>query len=288
MPQEPPVLTRRPDDAGDQAGRHIRMMVEQYADALYRTAIRLTRQREEAQDLVQETFTRAWRARATFRPDGPGRAWLFAIMMNARAEALRRAGKGPPVEHVDAGDELYLYDRVQAARRSGETEDPAEAVFNALLSDEVETALRHVPEEFLAVFALADLEHFRYHEICQILGVPIGTVRSRLSRARHLLQEALWEYCVRTGVCRMPATAVALGPWPPDCAEACRHLCAFLERDLDAATLGQVEAHLATCRHCCDRAAFQQRLLLTLRAERPGPRVPTVLRRRLEQLVARF
>ncbi len=264
------------------------MLMEQYASALYRTAVRLTRHREEAQDLVQETFTRAWRARATFRPEGHGQAWLFTIMMNARAEALRRAGKTPPLEHVEAGDELYLYDRIQAARRSGETADPAEAMFNALLSEEVETALQQIPEQFLAVFALADLEHFPYQEISQILGVPIGTVRSRLSRARHLLQQALWDYCVRTGVCRVPATDVAPGPWPPDCIEACRHICRFLDRDLDAATLAQVETHLATCRHCCDRVAFQQRLLQTIRAQRPDPRMPKELRRRLDQMVAHF
>ncbi len=257
-------------------------LVGECAALLYRTALRLTHHREDAEDLVQEAFTRAWRSRATFRSGSNARAWLLKTMLNARAEAYRHARKTSPViEALDSADGFYLYKRLRKAHLSGESGDPADAVLNGLLSGEVETALREVPESFRTVFLLVDLEGFSYSETSHILGIPLGTVMSRLSRGRHLLQKALWDYCLRTGICRVPARA----PWPqpqlPECVEACRHIARLLDRELDTTTAAQVRAHLAICRRCCDRMAFEQRLREAVRTLRPDHRVPGLVRARI-------
>lgn len=88
----------------NETGARVRLLADRYAGALYRAARRLTGCHEEAEDLVQETFTRPWRARATFRPGGNARAWLFAIMTNVRAEALRKARHAPPVADISDGE----------------------------------------------------------------------------------------------------------------------------------------------------------------------------------------
>jgi len=207
-------------------------------------------------------------------------------MLNARAEAYRHARRTSPVIDVhDGGDDFYLYNRLQEARGSGESGDPADAVLNVLLSEEVETALREVPESFRTVFLLVDLEGFSYSETSQILGIPLGTVMSWLHRGRHLLQKALWDYCLRTGVCRVPPRAAPPQPQMPECVEACRHIARLLDRQLDATTSAQVRAHLAVCRRCCDRMAFEQRLREAVRTLRPDHRVPESLRRRIGELL---
>ncbi len=287
MPEQTRMrLDDDPDGPGEEVDRHLRTLIERYGDALYRTARRLTRHREEAEDLVQETLTRAWRARATFRPEGNGRAWLFTIMMNARAEAFRRARQAPAAALVDEIDELP--GRIPETPVPRHAQDPEDAVLSGVLGEEIQAVLHQVPQQFLAAFVLADLEHFSYQEIHGILGVPLGTVRSRIARARRLLQQGLWAYCVRTGECRGPAPAAATITWLPDCFEACRRIVGFLDRELDTAVLAQVQARLAPCWQCCDRPTLQRRLGETIRGQQPGSPMPEAWGQRLAQMVAVF
>ncbi len=279
-------LDNDPDGPREAVDRDLRTLIERYRDALYRTALRLTGHREEAEDLVQETLTRAWRARATFRPGGNGRAWLFAIMMNARAEAFRRARQAPAAAPVGEIDDLP--GRSPGAYVPRHAQDPENQVMSGFLSEEIQAVLHQVPEQFLAAFVLADLEHFSYQEIHGILGVPLGTVRSRIARARRHLQQALWAYCVRTGECRGPAPAAATITWLPDCIEACRRVVGFLDREFDAAVLARVQAQLTPCRQCCDRPTLQRRLGETIRGQQPGSPMPEAWGQRLAQMVAVF
>lgn len=262
--------------------RRVRLLADRYAGALYRAARRLTGCHEEAEDLVQETFTRAWRARATFRPGGNARAWLFAIMTNVRAEALRKTRHAPPVADVSDGEFNEGLDDLECPV-TRHIEGPEEAVLNAQPSEEVEAVLRQVPEHYRSAFLLAEVEHFSYQEISRMLGVPIGTVRSRVARGRRFLEQALWDYCVRSGVCRVPAPTTARGTWLPACRAACRRIATMLTAGVDAGAWGQVKAHLADCRACCDRVALHRRLWRTCCAQQPEVRGPNSLRQRLAE-----
>ncbi len=275
-----------PDGPGGEVDRHLQTLIERYGGALYRTALRLTEHRDDAEDLVQETLTRAWRARATFRPGGNGRAWLFTIMMNARAEAFRRARQAPVAAPVGGIDDLP--GRSPGAYVPHHAQDPENQVLSGVLGEEIQAVLHQIPEQFLAAFVLADLEPFSYQEIHGILGVPLGTVRSRIARARRLLQQGLWAYCVRTGECRGPAPAAATIAWLPDCIEACRRIVGFLDRELSAAVLAQVQARLAPAGSAAIAPRCSGGLGETIRGQQPGAPMPEAWGQRLAQMVAVF
>jgi RNA polymerase sigma-70 factor (ECF subfamily) len=261
------------------AREFLQRMVEEHSGALYRAAYHMTGRADDAEDLVQETFIRAWRFFHRFDPAGNARRWLFRILMNLYVDSLRRRKRRPEAFALSEGesvDDLYLYRHVVGS----EDGDPAVAFFAHLVGDEVQAALRDLPAHYRKVILLF-AEGFSYHEIAEILNLPIGTVMSRLHRARALLQKSLWEYCLRTGCCRPhPAPAVL----PAACVEACRNLYGYLDSELDPATLTSVQQHLAVCRQCCNRLEFQRRLEATIR-EGLGRRIPRSLRSRLRRLV---
>ncbi len=169
-------------------------LVEQHLDGLYGSALRLTRNRDAADDLIQETFLKAWRAFATFQRGTNARAWLYRILMNTYIDSYRKAGREPDVVDADDLEDQYLYSRAHDSEEMRRQGNPEEIVLERVMDADVETALADLPENFRAAVILADLEGFSYKETAQILGVPIGTVMSRLFRGRRLLQKALWEY----------------------------------------------------------------------------------------------
>ncbi len=181
------------------AGQEFTALVEQYLDGLYGTALRLTRRRDAAEDLVQESFLKAWRAFHTFEAGTNARAWLYRILMNTYIDTYRKAGREPEIVDQEDVEELYLYSRVQASEELRRQGNPEEIALQRIMDADVEAALTALPDPFRAVVILADLEEFSYKEIAQILGVPLGTVMSRLFRGRRLLQRALWDYAVQTG-----------------------------------------------------------------------------------------
>lgn len=175
-----------PSDLGERFEAAVMPLVPQ----LYGMALRLTRNPSDAEDLVQQTFLRAYQAFDRFEDGSNLRAWLFKILTNAFISDYRKAQRRPQTVSVDAGDDdVSLYDRIA---QSGET--PEVAMLARLPGDEVRAALEGLPEQFRVAVLLADVEGFSYQEIADITGVAIGTVMSRLHRGRKALQRALWEY----------------------------------------------------------------------------------------------
>ena len=158
-----------------------------HLDLLYRMALRLTHNRAEAEDLVQETWLRAFRHFDQFDPGSNCRAWLVTILRNAFLTRLRRQGRERLEGDLtgESGDSAPFEDSVI------ERSTPEEEFFQTVVHGDVERALKTLPARFQQVVVLADLEGFTYREIAQVLSCPIGTVMSRLFRARQLLRKEL-------------------------------------------------------------------------------------------------
>lgn len=161
----------------------------QHAESLYSTALRMTRNESDAEDLVQETYLRAYRGFDGFAEGTNLRAWLFRILTNTFINRYRAKQRRP--QETDLGDveDLYLYRRLPSL--SVGAEDELLSLFPAA---EVREAMEGLPENFLLPVLLSDVEGFTYKEISGILDIPIGTVMSRLHRGRKALQEALYRY----------------------------------------------------------------------------------------------
>ncbi|MEO5974284.1 MAG: sigma-70 family RNA polymerase sigma factor [Ilumatobacteraceae bacterium] len=166
----------------------------QYAPSLYTTALRMTRNAADAQDLVQETYLKAYRSFATFDEGTNLRAWLFRILTNSFINNYRAKQRRPQESELKDVEDLYLYHRIpQLSQLSSSAEDQLMDMF---AGSEVREALENLPESFLMPVLLSDVEQFSYKEIAEILDIPIGTVMSRLHRGRKALQEALYEYAM--------------------------------------------------------------------------------------------
>lgn len=174
----------------------------EYLDALYRTALRLTRNEADAEDLVQETYLKAIRFQDKFRPGTNLRAWLFRILTNTFINRYRRQKREPRRASVDDVEEFLLYRNVTAQRDEHLFPSAEEEALSHLADEDVKRAIEELPEQFRIAVILADIEGFSYKEIAEITNVKIGTVMSRLSRGRRLLQRKLWEYARRTGYVR--------------------------------------------------------------------------------------
>ena len=158
------------------------------ADQVYRVARGVSRSKEEAEDLMQETYARAFRSWQSYTPGTNLRAWLLRILTNLNIDRGRRAQRAPDQQPLEETD-YFLYNRLEQA--TGETE--AERVLERLSQDHVAEALSAVPHDFRDVVVLVDLGEFSYADAAQILDVPIGTVMSRLHRGRRLLKQQLAE-----------------------------------------------------------------------------------------------
>jgi RNA polymerase sigma-70 factor (ECF subfamily) len=170
----------------------------QYAPQLYNAALRMTRNRADAEDLVQEAYLRAYRSYGTFETGTNLRAWLFRILTNTFINTYRAKQRRP--QETDLGDmeDLYLYRRIgQVNPASVSAEDQLLDLFT---DDEVKAALEELPEAFRMPVLLADVEGFAYKEIAEMLDVPIGTVMSRLHRGRKAMHKRLYEFAQARGL----------------------------------------------------------------------------------------
>ncbi|HNY53975.1 MAG TPA: sigma-70 family RNA polymerase sigma factor [Chitinophagales bacterium] len=166
-----------------------------HADALYNFAYHLTYNEEDANDLVQDTFMKAFRFINSFDSGTNAKAWLFKILKNGFINEYRRKKKEP--SKVDYEDIIAYQDADED--KGGVAFDLREDIFDGMMGDEITIALNSLPIDFKTVILLCDIEGFTYEEIAKIIDIPIGTVRSRLHRARNMLKESLKEYAEKMG-----------------------------------------------------------------------------------------
>jgi RNA polymerase sigma-70 factor (ECF subfamily) len=168
--------------------------------ALYTAALRMTRNPADAEDLVQETYLRAYRGFGGFQEGTNLKAWLYRILTNTYINAYRAKQRRPDETDLGEVEDLYLYRRLgglEAARTGRSAEDELMDTFSEA---EVKQAIEDLPENFRMAVLLADVEGFSYKEIAEILDIPIGTVMSRLHRGRKALQKALWAFATSHGL----------------------------------------------------------------------------------------
>jgi RNA polymerase sigma-70 factor (ECF subfamily) len=183
----------------------------QYASQLFSTALRMTRNRSDAEDLVQETYIKGWRSFHTFQEGTNLRAWLFRIMTNTyinKYNAKKR--KGTEVE-LDDIEELFLYKRLGSIDQSQLSSSAEDQMLELFTDDEVKNALESLPEDFRIPVLLSDVDGFSYKEIAEMLEIPIGTVMSRLHRGRKAMQKMLYEYARERGLIVEPVTIEGTG-----------------------------------------------------------------------------
>jgi len=164
------------------------------ADQVYRVARRLVRSREEAEDLVQETYARAFRSWRSYTPGTNMRAWLLRILTNLNVDRGRRMQRTPQTQTLEETD-YYLANKMASA--AGEEALEQDVVVERLSQDSVVNALADVPPQFREVVVLVDIGDFTYADAAQILDIPIGTVMSRLHRGRRALKQRLAEEAVQ-------------------------------------------------------------------------------------------
>jgi RNA polymerase sigma-70 factor (ECF subfamily) len=175
----------------------------------YGYALRLTRDRADAEDLVQEAALRSVRGAGTFIPGTNFKAWFFRILMHCFWSTGRRRKRRPTTVDVEDTPDLYLYACSAAHGLPTHGDDPAAQLIDRMGTERVVEAIAQLPEEFGVVCTLYFMEDFAYQEIAEVLEVPVGTVRSRLHRGRKLLQQALWQVAQEAGVVRELASRSA-------------------------------------------------------------------------------
>jgi RNA polymerase sigma-70 factor (ECF subfamily) len=162
-----------------------------HIDSLYRTAYRMSRNPADAEDLVQETYLRAFRSLHQFRAGTNLRAWLFKILTNAFINEYRKRSRQPRSTSLDDVEDYYLYTHLLDSGIQPSASRPEEEVLASITDDDIVRALEALSEEFREVVLLADVEGFSYREIAEIMDIPVGTVMSRLHRARRRLHQSL-------------------------------------------------------------------------------------------------
>ncbi len=171
----------------------------QYMGSLYTAALRMTHNPSDAEDLVQETYLKAYRAFGGFQQGTNLKAWLYKILTNTFINTYRSRKRRPEQTDLDEVEDLYLYRRLGGLEAVTASRSAEEEVLEHFTDGDVKAAVDALPEQFRIAVLLADVEGFSYKEIAEILDVPIGTVMSRLHRGRKALQKALHDVGVRRG-----------------------------------------------------------------------------------------
>ncbi|ODS33574.1 MAG: sigma-70 factor [Candidatus Scalindua rubra] len=179
--------------------REFELSALEYIDSLFNVAIKMTRNREEAEDLVQETYLKMHRFSHTFKEGSNLKAWLFKILRNTFINVFRKKIREPKEIHYNNADDFYLFNRITADRKeNGPLSDSNTNVYE-FFEDEVKNAIENLPLAFREVVLYSDIAELSYEEISDVIECPIGTVKSRLFRARRLLQKSLWNYAKERG-----------------------------------------------------------------------------------------
>lgn len=166
---------------------------------LYGTAVRLCRDRTDGEDLVAEAVEKAWRALPSLRDRSAFRGWVFRILNNAFLSQCRAVRTSLEQEPLDSFTDFSLFERLHQPILLW-WGNPETQFVNRLLREDLERAIDALPDSYRAVVVLIELQGLAYREVADLLGVPVGTVRSRLARGRSRLQEALWEHATEQGL----------------------------------------------------------------------------------------
>ena len=183
----------------------------QYLPSLYSAANRMTHNTADAEDLVQETYLRAYRGFKGFEEGTNLKAWLFRILTNTFINIYRAKRRRPEQQELDEAGDLFLYRRLGGLEAVAANQTTEDIVLENFTDAEVQAAVDALPENFRVPVLLADVEGFAYKEIAEMLNIPIGTVMSRLHRGRKALQKALYDY----GVAHRLTTPQTAGPAGP-------------------------------------------------------------------------
>ena len=178
-----------------------------YMSALYSAALRMTSNAADAEDLVQETYLRAYRGFGGFKEGTNLKAWLYKILTNTFINSYRAKQRRPQLSDVEDVEDLYLFRRLGGAEGAMAGRSAEDEVIDLFTDTEVKEALESLPDTFRMAVLLADIEGFSYKEIAEIMDVPIGTVMSRLHRGRKQLQKRLWDLAEQRGLVPRASTA---------------------------------------------------------------------------------
>ncbi len=172
----------------------------EFMPQLYSAALRMTRKPADAEDLVQETYLRAYRGFGGFQAGTNLKAWLYRILTNTFINSYRAKQRRPDETELDEAEDLYLYRRLGGLEAAAMGRSAEDELMDWFSESEVKAAMEALPEQFRLAVILADIEGFSYKEIADILDVPIGTVMSRLHRGRKSLQKQLYEFAASRGL----------------------------------------------------------------------------------------
>ncbi len=172
----------------------------QYTRQLYSAAMRMSRNPADAEDLVQETYLKAYRAYHTFQEGTNLKAWLYRILTNTYINKYRKDSRRPSEVDLGTVEDMYLYRRLGSEESAEAARTTEDRVLDGLVESDIKQAVEELPESFRMPVLLADLEGFSYKEIAEILDIPIGTVMSRLHRGRKAMQKRLWEFAKQRGL----------------------------------------------------------------------------------------
>lgn len=169
-------------------------------DGAFGTAVHLTRNRPDAEDILQETVQLACRGFGTYQRGTDFKAWFFRILTNCFYSKRRQARRDGVQMELDDNSDLFLYCQTAALGLHARTDDPANLLMEQIDSEQVTAAMEALPDEYRVVATLSLLQEFTYQEIAAVLDIPVGTVRSRMHRARRMLQRALWTVAKDHGI----------------------------------------------------------------------------------------
>lgn len=188
----------RPDDRNSQGASFSEEAIP-HMDAVYGFALRLSGGRDEAEDLVQDTYLRAFRAWEQYSPGTRCKSWLFTICRNVFLRGRERSQRHDEILTETAQDDPRAISREAPVFAASRDDDPEGEFFQSIVDDRVFEAIEELPEEYRMAVVLSDLEDLSYGEIAEVLGIPVGTVKSRLFRGRRQLQRRLYDYALEMG-----------------------------------------------------------------------------------------